>query len=53
MKDTYTKEFWLPIISSKEFQDYIENKFKSAGSNLMTSSLTEDDLEKEFAHATE
>ena len=53
MKDTYTKEFWLPIISSKDFQDYIESKFKSSGSNLMTSSLSEDDLEKEFANATE
>jgi len=53
MKDTYTKDFWLPIISSNNFQDYIENKFKSAGSNLMTSSLTEDEIEKEFANATE
>ena len=53
MKDTYTKEFWLPIISSKDFQDYIESKFKSSGSNLMTSGLSEDDLEKEFANAAE
>jgi len=53
MKDTYTKDFWLPIVSSKEFQDYIETNFKSSGSNLMTNSLSEDDLEKEFANATE
>jgi RecA/RadA recombinase len=53
MKDTYTKDFWLPIISSKEFQEYIETKFKSAGSNLMTSSLSEEEIEKEFANATE
>ena len=53
MKDTYTKDFWLPIVSSKEFQDYIETNFKSSGSNLMTNSLSEDDLEKEFANASE
>ena len=53
MKDTYTKEFWLPIISSSDFQEYIETKFKSAGSNLMTSSLSEEDIQKEFANATE
>ena len=53
LKDTYTKEFWLPIISSSDFQQYIETKFKSAGSNLMTGNLSEEDIEKEFANATE
>ena len=53
MKDTYSKEFWLPIISSSEFQQHVETKFKSAGSNLMTGDLTEDEIEKEFANATE
>ena len=53
MKDTYSKEFWLPIISSGDFQQYVETKFKSAGSNLMTGDLTEDEIEKEFANATE
>tara|TARA_R100000900_G_scaffold28547_1_gene22375 strand:+ start:59 stop:1105 length:1047 start_codon:yes stop_codon:yes gene_type:complete len=52
LKDTYCKDFWLPIISSKEFLDYIETKFKSAGSNLMTGNLSEEDLEKEFENAT-
>ena len=53
MKDTYSKEFWLPVISSSDFQQYVETKFKSAGSNLMTGDLTEDEIEKEFANATE
>ena len=52
LKDTYCKDFWLPIISSKEFLDYIETKFKSSGSNLMTGNLSEEDLEKEFENAT-
>jgi RecA/RadA recombinase len=53
MKDTYTKDFWLPIISSKDFQEHIEKNFKSSGSNLMTGDLTEDDIQKEFANATQ
>lgn len=53
IKDTYSKEFWLPIVSSSDFQQYVETKFKSAGSNLMTGDLTEDEIEKEFANATE
>ena len=53
MKDTYTKDFWVPIISSKEFQDYIETKFKSSSSNLMTNDLTSEDIEKEFVNASE
>ena len=38
---------------AEEFQYYIETNFKSSGSNLMTGDLSEDDLEKEFANATE
>ncbi len=53
MKDTYSKDFWLPIVSCREFQEYVETKFKSSGSNLMTGDLTEEDIEKEFANATE
>ena len=45
MKDTYSKDFWLPIVSSREFQEYVETKFKSSGSNLMTGDLTEEDIE--------
>ena len=52
LKDTYCKDFWLPIISSKEFLDYIATTFKSSGSNLMTGNLSEEDLEKEFENAT-
>ena len=28
MKDTYTKEFWLPILSTKEFKAFDESKYK-------------------------
>lgn len=52
-KDTYTKEFWLPILTSKEFKDYIEKTYRISGSDLMSKELTEDDFEQEFANAEE
>jgi hypothetical protein len=51
-KDTYTKEFWLPILKDKEFREYIENRYLVAGGNIM-SSLTDVDLEEEFENASE
>ena len=53
IKDTYTKDFWLPILASKEFQLFIESKYKTSNSSLMGSDLTEDELDEEFANASE
>ena len=52
-KDTYTKEFWMPILASKEFQQYIEKTYQISGSELMGKELTDDDLEAEFENAEE
>lgn len=53
LKDTYTKDFWLPILSTKEFQEYIESKFKSSNTNLMSDDISSEDLEQEYANAEE
>lgn len=52
-KDTYTKDFWLPIISSKEFQAYIEKSFQISSSDLMGKDISDEELEQEFANAEE
>jgi len=52
IKDTYTKDFWLPVLKSKEFKQYIEDKYL-VGSNDITSSFEESDLEEEFENASE
>lgn len=52
-KDTYTKEFWLPILSSKEFQDYITKTYQMTGMDAMSKNLTDEDLEQEYANAEE
>ena len=35
IKDTDTKEFWLPIISSKKFQDFVKDKYQIAAGEIM------------------
>ena len=35
IKETDTKEFWLPIISSKSFREYVENKYTVASGEIM------------------
>ena len=53
IKDTYTKDFWLPILASKEFQVFIESKYKTSNTSLMGRDLTEDEIDEEFANASE
>jgi RecA/RadA recombinase len=52
-KDTYTKDFWMPILASKEFQEYITKTYQISGADMLSKELTEDDLESEYASATE
>lgn len=35
LKDTDCKEFWLPILKQKSFQDYVENKYRIATGNIL------------------
>jgi RecA/RadA recombinase len=35
LKETDTKEFWLSIVTSKSFRDFVENKYRVAASEIM------------------
>ena len=35
LKETDTKDFWMTIISSKSFRDYVENKYTVASGEIM------------------
>lgn len=50
IKDTYSKDFWLPILSSKEFRDYIETRYRISSSGL-GQDLAMDDIEDEYEAA--
>ena len=53
IKDTYTKEFWIPILADKKFQEFVEKKYKNSGTNLMSKELSADDIEEEYANVEE
>ena len=51
IKDTYNKDFWIPIISDKDFQEFIQKKYKMDSSSLVTDELSSNDIEKEYSNA--
>lgn len=51
-KDTYTKEFWMPILTSKEFRDYIESRYKIAGTDMLQQQMSTEQLGEEFENAS-
>ena len=51
-KDTYTKDFWMPILASKEFRDYIESSYKIAGTDMLQKEINEQELDEEFENAS-
>ena len=53
LKDTYSKEFWMPILTTKSFKEYIENNYRIAGSDMLGKSFDETDIEEEFENASE
>ena len=53
IKDTYTKEFWMPVLQSKAFRDYIEGRYKVASIDMVGKEMTNIDISEEFEHASE
>jgi RecA/RadA recombinase len=47
LADTNNKEFWLPIITSKTFNDYVESKYKVSSNSIMGDMSTQD-IEGEY-----
>ena len=41
IKDTETKEFWLPILKQKSFRDFIENKYRVASTEIIQEEFDE------------
>ena len=41
IKDTDTKDFWLPILKQKSFQDFIKNKYQIASGSIMQEDFKE------------
>jgi RecA/RadA recombinase len=41
IKETDTKEFWLPLLKQKSFQEYIVNKYQIASGSIIQSDVAE------------
>jgi RecA/RadA recombinase len=42
LKETDTKDFWLPIVSSQSFQDFVKNKYQVASGSIMSTEDVEE-----------
>jgi len=52
IKEVDTKEFWLPILKQKSFQDFIKNKYQIAAGSIMQEDV-EEAFEVETMNGTE
>jgi RecA/RadA recombinase len=50
LKDTYSKEFWLPVSANKDFRDYIETNYRISNSNL-NQDIAMEDIDSEYEAA--
>ena len=48
LKDTYTKDFWLPILTDPTFISWIENRYLISSEKIMNEEITEEDIEKAY-----
>ena len=49
IKDTDTKEFWMPILTSASFQQWVKDTYQVANGAIMT----DEDINDQFAEASE
>jgi RecA/RadA recombinase len=50
LADTNNKDFWLPILTSKQFSDFVENKYRVSANSIM-SDMSTHDIEEEYGNA--
>ena len=46
LKDTHSKDFWIPILSQKSFQQWVESNYKLATESIITDEDIESELDK-------
>ena len=52
LKDTYTKDFWIPIISTQEFREYVETRYHVSNNNL-NNEISKEAIDEEYAALAE
>ena len=49
IKDTYNKEFWIPILSDKSFFKWIEDRYLMSADAIMQSEVSEEDIKDAYS----
>ena len=49
LKDTYTKDFWIPILSDKTFIKWIEDRYLMSADSIMQSEVSEEDIKDAYS----
>tara|TARA_B100000927_G_scaffold280198_1_gene264500 strand:- start:17144 stop:18202 length:1059 start_codon:yes stop_codon:yes gene_type:complete len=49
IKDTYNKEFWIPILSDKTFIKWIEDRYLMSADSIMQSEVSEEDIKDAYS----
>lgn len=49
IKDTDTKEFWMPIVTSKSFSEFVQKKYQVAHGSI----IKDEDIERDLEEAAE
>tara|TARA_B100002019_G_scaffold61198_1_gene52430 strand:- start:12352 stop:13428 length:1077 start_codon:yes stop_codon:yes gene_type:complete len=47
-KDTYKKEFWLPILKDSTFSNWVQEKYTMGGIEIMGEEVSDEDVEAEY-----
>jgi RecA/RadA recombinase len=47
-KDTQSKDFWLPILTQKEFSEFIISKYQMSSIDIMGNDISDDELDAEY-----
>ena len=49
LKDTYNKDFWIPILSDKTFIKWIEERYLMSSDAIMQSEVSEEDIKDAYS----
>ena len=47
-KDTYSKEFWLPVLQDETFYDWIKSRYTISTGDMLSHEVSEEDVEKAY-----
>ena len=47
-KDTYTKEFWMPVLADQTFSTWVENRYLISNGAIMQDEVSSEDIAEAY-----